>query len=66
MDSDQIHYRYFNKLNNNTLYVQSLRLDPDLNIDTQLRSKFDELAAEHHLQADEIGMESVDDPSTVS
>ncbi|MCD8740398.1 hypothetical protein LT679_07270 [Mucilaginibacter roseus] len=63
MDSDQIHYRYYNKQTNETLCIHSLRLDPDLNIDTMLRSKFDELLAKHHLQANEVGMESIDNPA---
>ncbi|GAA4905617.1 hypothetical protein [Mucilaginibacter defluvii] len=63
MDSDQIHYRYYNKQTNETLCVHSLRLDPDLNIDTMLRSKFDELVAKYRLSSNEIGMESVDNPA---
>ncbi|RVU02780.1 hypothetical protein EOD41_02245 [Mucilaginibacter limnophilus] len=60
MESDVSKCRIFDSRSNETLEVYPMRLDPDLNIDKEMKEKLTDVAKQHNVPLQQVGWEMVD------
>lgn len=60
MESDVSKCRIYDSSNNQTLEVYPMRLDPDLNIDKEMKDKLTDVAKAHHIPLQQVGWEMLD------